>query len=339
VAGAVAALALPFVAYNFISDDFGLFWSQAPRRIWFQEKTSKYLMSFRYIPRHFDGLLIGSSYSDGSLNTRRLRGYRIYNLSMEGGNATELRAAAVNAIDQGRMRLLIICLGPYITKNSGFKGDEISAKEYWGSLFSLLPLKLAAAKFRVRWSGEPDLWADSEWGSADLPRRKYPWNEFIQVAEREPVESEIRIDPTAQRDLAAIIAAAHRAGVRILAYFYPYNIWSVETAIDSGDWGDYRARTLALFDRRIDIVWDMMGPRYDSFRRDVACYSDGHLSAAGMNLVIEDIQAHIDLIRAARATAPVAALPDHFPCLGTAGAGSGFDRSPTVASGFARPPG
>lgn len=330
-AGILALLVLPFVAFNFLNDDFGLFWSDAPRRIWLQEKTSKYLMSYRYIPRNFDGLLIGPSYSDGSMDTRRLQGYRIYNLSMEGANATELKAATVNAIERGQMRVLIICLGPYITKNAGIKGNEINEKEYLGSLFSLLPLKLAETKFEDRRQPAHDMWAGSEWGSADLPRQTYSWDAFIRLAQSEPVESEIQINATAYRDLAAIIRAAHQHDVQIFAYYFPYNVWAVQTAVESGDWSRYQTRTNALFDLKRDVVWDMNAPDYDSLRQDVSCYSDGHLSKSGISLVLADIQRRLDENRLHRSLTSVFPRSEHLPCLGTLGAGSGFDRNSKLA--------
>lgn len=331
VAIVLALLVLPFIAFNFVDDDFGLFWSGTPKRIWIQEKTSKYLMSYRYIPRNFDGLLIGPSYSDGSMDTRRLHDYRIYNLSMEGANATELRAATVNAIERGQMRVLIICLGPYITKNSGMKGNEINAKEYLGSLFSLLPLKLARTKLEYKRHPAEDKWVGSEWGSADLPRSTYTWEAFIRLAKSEPVESEIRINQAAYQDLSAIIDAAHRHGVQIFAYYFPYNVWSVQTAVESGDWAAYQKATNALFDPSRDVVWDMMAPEYDAMRQDVSCYTDGHLSKAGISLVLADIQRRMDETRLHQTLTPIFPRPSPV-CLGTMGAGSGFDRNSKLAS-------
>jgi len=330
VACIVTILVGPFIAYNFLQDDFGLFWSNGPKRIWTQEKTSKYLFSFRYIPRNFEGLLIGPSYSDGSVDTRRLKGYRIYNLSMEGGNATELRAAALNAIERGHLRFIIFCLGPYITKNSGIKGNEIDSKEYWGSLFSLLPLRLAQAKLALKARNASDVWAGSEWGSAELPRQTYTWNDFVERETADPVEQEIRIDPVAYQHLGDIIRAAHQHDVKIFAYFFPYNVWSAQTAVHSGDWGRYRARILSLFDPQRDIVWDMMSPDYASLRQDAACYSDGHLSGAGVTLMLADIQRTLDQTLLQTSVPQVFPRSAPFACLGTPGAGSGYDRNVVV---------
>ena len=70
-----AALLLgSFAACNYARDDFGLFGSDGEKRIWTREKTSKYLLSHRYVPENFDGLLIGPSYSDLNFDTRTIEG-------------------------------------------------------------------------------------------------------------------------------------------------------------------------------------------------------------------------------------------------------------------------
>jgi hypothetical protein len=328
----VAVLLLPFMIYNFLVDDFGLFWSHGPKRLWTVEKTSKYLMSFRYIPQNFDGLLVGPSFSDGLMDTRQLHGYRIYNLSMDGANATELGVATTNALKRGHFKFMIICLDPYLTKDSGIKGAQINVKEYWGSLFSLLPLKIMGAKLDHFRSGYVDDLAGSEWGSANLQRPVYTWDSFVSHELDDSVERQLVVDPASYRDLGQIVATAHQRGVRVLAYFFPHSIWRSQTAVASGAWGRYREQAMALFDPTRDFVWDMMGPQYLPLRSDPACYTDGHLSAAGARLVLADIQRTLDERFGAVQVAPVLPQSGSLACLGKLGAGSGYDRA-TVTGG------
>ncbi len=328
VAILVGILVVPFVVYNFLADDFGLFWSHGPKRIWTLEKSTKYLMSFRYIPRKFDGLLVGPSFSDGLMDTHRIHGYQIYNLSMDGANATELSIATTNALERGNFRFMIICLDPYLTKDSGIKGAQINAKEYWGSLFSLLPLKMLEAKLEHLRPGYVDDLAGSDWGAANIARPVYTWDAFVSSERSDSIARQLTIDPAGYRDLGQIIAAAHRRGVRVLAYFFPNSIWRSQTAVTSGAWVKYQERAKALFDPVNDFVWDMMGPGYQSLRSDAACYTDGHLSVAGAGLVLADIQRKLD--ERFHAAVVTAALPGSgsLACLGWPGAGSGYDRAP-----------
>ncbi len=122
-------------------DFFALFHKSTSQRIWGLEKTSKYLLAHKYIPENFDALLIGPSMS-ANLNPEELTGANFYNLSMQGGNVTEVKAALDVALSKGSFKYLIICLYPFFTKDHGIKGAQISEKEYWGSLFSFLPLRI-----------------------------------------------------------------------------------------------------------------------------------------------------------------------------------------------------
>jgi hypothetical protein len=323
-------LVLPFVLYNLYQDDFGLFWSTGPKRIWTLEKTSKYLMSFRYIPQNFDGLLIGPSFSDGSMDTRKLSGYRIYNLSMDSGNATELRAAAVNAIERGHMRVLIICLSNYITQDSGMKGPQINAKEYWGSLFSWLPVDIFEAKWKIRSGKIPDAFPDSEWGTGNIiERRTAPWELFTQM--QGMGSSVVHLNDTAFRHLKDIIDSAHAHNVRVIAYFFPSNFWRIKTYSRFGDWAEYKARTNALFDPSKDVVWDMTAADYEPFIADPGCYTDGHLSQAGADWVMADVQRHLTALDSGTAIPPLFDGSVKFACSGKPGAGSGYDRDPTAS--------
>ena len=327
-------LVLPFVLYNLYQDDFGLFWSSGPKRIWTLEKTSKYLMSFRYIPQNFDGLLIGPSFSDGSMDTRNLSGYRIYNLSMDSGNATELRPAALNAIERGHMRVLIICLSNYITQDSGMKGPQINAKEYWGSLFSWLPADILAAKLKIRSGKIPDAFPDSEWGAGNIiARRTAPWDEF--ALDQGMGSGEVHLNDTAFGHLKDIIESAHAHNVRVVAYFFPSNIWRIKTYSRSGDWTKYKARTNALFDPAKDVVWDMTSPEYEPFIADPGCYTDGHLSKAGADWVMADLQRHLTALDSGGSVGPLFDPSIKFACSGKPGSGSGYDRDLT-ASGTVR---
>lgn len=330
VAGLFLAFVLPFVLFNLYQDDFGLFWSTGPKRIWTLEKTSKYLLSFRYIPRNFDGLLIGPSFSDGLMDTRRLSGYRIYNLSMDAGNATELRAAALMAIERGHMRVIVICLSNYLTQDSGMKGPQINAKEYWGSLFSWLPIDVLQAKWRIRSGRIADTFSSSEWGMGNvLPRERYRWDEFAQIQGHG--SSDMHFNDTAFRHLDDIIEAAHAHHVRVLAYYFPYTVWRIRTYNRFGDWDRYKARTHALLDPATDVIWDMTGPDYAAFNTDPGCYTDGHLSKAGADWVLADIQRHL-AAEPGTAVAPLFSSSVKYACSGREGAGSGYDLAPTIAA-------
>src|SRR5438128_601241 len=78
------------VPLSIYADPFGLWHTTEPRKIYDNERLSKYLLAQHYVPKRFDGLLVGPSLC-ANLDTRQLRNYRVYNLSVAGGNASELK--------------------------------------------------------------------------------------------------------------------------------------------------------------------------------------------------------------------------------------------------------
>jgi hypothetical protein len=104
-------------------NDYGLFEDVTGKsfEVMGNERTDKLLFSFNYIPNNFEGILIGPSLSD-NLNTKDIKDYKIYNASINGGNVTELRKIVDTiAMFNNNIRFIIICLDPYITKDSGMK--------------------------------------------------------------------------------------------------------------------------------------------------------------------------------------------------------------------------
>ena len=78
------------ISHNLYYDKFGLVKQKNEILITSDERYSKYLLSYKYIPENYDGILIGPSVS-GNLNTSNISNYKIYNASVNGGNYSELK--------------------------------------------------------------------------------------------------------------------------------------------------------------------------------------------------------------------------------------------------------
>src|SRR5438105_1431990 len=76
-------------AVGYALDCYGLFREAQGRKIAVHSNdgTSKYLLSQRYVPANFDGLLVGSSVS-ASWDVSAIDG-RVYNASVNGGNISD----------------------------------------------------------------------------------------------------------------------------------------------------------------------------------------------------------------------------------------------------------
>src|SRR5205814_8068030 len=96
-------------------------------------------------PKNFDGVLVGSSIS-GNWNTANIRGYRVYNASLSGGNAAEEALILDNVLDRGRIRLAIFIVHPAMGDGHDPKSGSMNPQEYWGALGSIPLLQSYGAR-------------------------------------------------------------------------------------------------------------------------------------------------------------------------------------------------
>jgi hypothetical protein len=272
------------IGYNFITDDFGLFreTSSLDKKIYFfdgtSERTGKYLLSYRYIPENFDGVLIGPSHS-ANINTKDLSSTKLYNASISGGNITELKLLVEKMLENENLKLkyAVISLSDYLTKDSGKKTSSIDPREYWGSLGSISQLKHMTAK------------ALTELGIKDEQFNSYGYNNFKTGNQSE--EYDIYIDPTAFKQLRQTITLLRERNIKIFAYFYPQN-----HSLYMSNYNNYRVyedKISSLFNEG-DIVWNFNDDKYSNLTKDPNLFFDGsHLSLKSAEFVIKDIEEKI----------------------------------------------
>ncbi len=278
-------LSAAFASIFYCVNDFGLWRSKENIRVWGREKTSKYLLPFKYIPENFEGFVLGPSVSV-NLDTRLIKNHKIYNLSMNGANISELQHAAQNVLSHENTKYLILCLHPYITKDSGIKGRQIDPKEYWGSIFSFLPIEMLMHRYKAISNPTLDKFDQSEWGYFEFQR--FWKHDFKDIASTKEFDDEIVIDPVAYEELKRVINLANDNQVQVLAYYYPtFHGWQEEWEA-SGAWNQYQREMQRLFDED-DIVLDLTTPEYYYITKNYASYTDGHLSDLGSQYVIKII--------------------------------------------------
>jgi len=275
---------------NYFIDLYGLFRNSKGIKIpvYTNERTSKYLLSFKYIPENYEGFIFGPSLSD-NLDPRGIPEYKIYNASIKGANISELRFLVNNIVANGKPKLAIICLDPYLTKDHGKKSAMIDPKEYYGALGSynllvtyvfkfLKDTKLLSAKLPVN--------AIDEMGYNNFNLSMQGWNAKQMILDKvQKKESETTaIDTIALRELGETLDFLRVNKVKIYGYFnpVPYQI----REINSKGYQEFTAKVSALFTSK-DVLIDLNTPDYYSFTQDFANYSDqGHLSHQGQAFVV-----------------------------------------------------
>lgn len=277
-------------------DPFALWYGEGPRRILTTERLNKYLLAHRYVPQYFDGVLMGPSYS-ANFDTRLITSRRLYNLSINGGNATELRKVFTPAAESGKLQYVVITIDPYILATEGYKDDTLRWSSAWEAALSSMAGRQAALR-ALDLEPVEDVFADSAagWNNFDLHKVRDPrfTDEAlaIQPGPQDISTAPILVRPAALRDLKAIVDLAHEHEIKVFAYYYPRDAASFQTGLSHG-WPEFRATVDAVFGPE-DIVWDMNTPDYDHIRRKGEAYTDGHLSQIGAALVLAEIQRQLD---------------------------------------------
>jgi len=289
----VLATAATVVPLNMRLDVYGLFRPAQGRQIsiYGEERLAKFLHAFRYIPENFDGILVGSSVSD-TLDTTQIKGWRIYNASINGGNVADIRPIVENVLHKSEMKVTVVCIHRYLTKDHALKTDLMNSRQYWGALgspqlitayVSLLAMEkgLTSADFNA--AGVRRLESRSD---PAVTGRKIE-SALAGIEHGTEAVGDYSIDPVALQDLNELMAMARRRSRRVVV-FYPPTPEPVLTAC--------RRRvqtypsTVQTILRPSDIVIDFNGPGYEDTRRDYGNFIDAvHLSQAGAKAVMAEL--------------------------------------------------
>jgi len=281
------------VSFNVYMNEYGLFGNAKGKsiKIWDNERTSKYLLSYNYIPANFEGILIGPSVSD-NLDTKKISGFRIYNASLNGGNISELKYIAENVIQRGKLKFIVICLSPYITKDHGRKTSSIDKQEYWSSLGSKQTLKFYLDKFIILLGFRYDIYNDYGYNNFNLimempivAKTKAIIKRDNSAITKAKVNQKEFIDGIAYNELSEIINLSRKRGAKIFGFYYPYYIENY----NEKRFKTYKENIDKLFDEK-DIIWNLNTDEHLAFRSDLSNYYDkDHLSWKGTDYLIREI--------------------------------------------------
>jgi hypothetical protein len=297
-----ALLALMFVFLNYSMNEYGLFGDVAGRsiNIWHNERTSKYLLSYNYIPSNFEGVLVGPSVS-ANINTKNINKFKIYNLSITGGNITELKYITENIFNKKPLKIMVLCLYPYLTKDHGFKTSHISTQKYWGSFGSKETVVFYCIKFLIKMGLKHDVFNDFGYNNLKLlEERQLDLRQMEQDLNKN--KQKINIDDIAYEELSELIISARKKNIKIFAFYFPYYIKNY----DEKNFINYKMKIEKLFDFR-DAVWDFNNKQYDDFRNNCANFYDGyHPSKMGSDFLTKEIS---DKINSTNTDLPVLLVP------------------------------
>jgi len=278
----VSIFVLVIVSVNVYFDLYGVFRDAKGRAlaVHYNERISKYLLSYQYIPDNYQGVVIGTSLSanvDVTPDTHEL-----YNASVMGANIGELRPILQKCVDGG-IKKVIFCLSPYMLKDADAKEVELSKKLYYSALgsknlletyivagirhFDLLPGKYP--KDQIDANGVNRFEKMYLSGSVD--------KKIEDVLSRERSERFI-LNDKAIEVLKDIVALMHDNGIEYGFYFHPVPKKFYEGKLDHYQEFENTIREIISADKIVDFNSE----DYAWFTENDANYVDhGHLSSDG----------------------------------------------------------
>jgi hypothetical protein len=259
---------LASIAY--VVDPYGVLRDSAGRKlsVFTNERKVKVLMNKRYVPSNFDGLLVGTS-SSANWDVPVVAGARIYNESLEGGDAVEGRILVNEAMRKGRYKLAVLILSHAMTWDHSVKDgmDKVSTAGAIGSLYlfsdevrtEMIALHYRFARSDTAPDGQIELLYSKKLTPVELPSDK------------------LRIDPIAVEEYRNLINSLESTGTKIVYVVppmyepchqvnkgYDAHLQSVRSLLPPGP------------------VIDFDGPEYANFRSDSSNYLDcWHLEPRG----------------------------------------------------------
>ncbi|PZR12585.1 MAG: hypothetical protein DI539_19895 [Flavobacterium psychrophilum] len=283
---------LSVILINVYVDIYGLFLGRKERKVYNNERTSKYLLSYRYIPENYDAIIIGPSLS-ANLNPRQIKGYTVYNSSIMGANISDLHYLISNIIERGNIKLAIICLDPYLTKDFGKKNVTINPKEYAGALGSTNLSKTYLMYFIRKYnllpnSYAPDIIDENGWNNFELEMKDLHPEKIIEQKARLRQFEKTEINEEAYKELRTVLEELRTRHIKVVGYFspVPYQLYS----IGSDKYHSFETKIRKLFTTD-DIVLNLNEEKYWPVTSDYRYFIDhGHLSASGQDFVLREIQ-------------------------------------------------
>jgi hypothetical protein len=288
----VACVACVVIPINLSIDLYGLFRAPNGRKLVVsgEERIAKYLYTYRYIPTNFDGVLLGSSVTD-NFDTREISGYRLYNVSINGGNAADLRPLAENLFREHTFKITVLAIHRYLTNDDIKKTDLMTPRQYWSALGSpqlvTAYISRAAASYGIVQSGYDDcgtmIGLDAD---AETARRNIA-DAVGQLKKGTAAVGNYHVDRVALADLDRVIKLARKNSDRFIIFYPP--IPADILALKSGELSRY-TETINLLTEPGDVVVDFNSPQFAWIRENPSNFIDAvHLSKKGAALVLSEL--------------------------------------------------
>jgi hypothetical protein len=275
-------------------DIYGLFTPVKGRSISIlnNERVSKYLLSYHYIPENFNSVIIGTSLSDNlDVSVFDNGDFKIYNASIMGANISEINPIAKNVI-KGGIKNVILCISPYLTKNSGSKEVEFGQKVYLGALGSVDLYQTYAVGLIRHYNLLPRKFPLGQFNNHGV----HFYNDFFKLDNvQEKINEEIKlhanedivIDSVALTQFKELISLLDENHINSIGYFHPVPSEIYES--NRANYERFEETITNIIDGRMRLInFNSLSNR--SFTSDYTNYIDhGHLSIKGQQVILDSL--------------------------------------------------
>jgi hypothetical protein len=231
--------------------------------VYYADRMGKFLLNSSYVPANFDALLIGPSSSvnwEPEVVTQGT-GLRMYNESLEGGNASEEKLLVDQALVKGHFRLAIVLLYPtMITSHEYHDGiDKVRWTEALGSLDSYLQVLLSEmTSHRI-------ILTSKQHASGDGSHEMRNPNAVLAAQ-----AIDFTVDPAGVNNLKALVNELRNHGVK-LVYVVP-TVYEAVLECNQAPFSHFIASMQAILPPAPLI--DLTTPEYKDFRSNPSNYID-----------------------------------------------------------------
>lgn len=287
---------LVFVGFTVWVDIFGVFGISKNVRVYGEERISKYLMAFRYIPEHFNGIILGPSLS-ANVDPTPLKDFNFFNASLMGARVQTMIPLLEQVLsDDHEMQRALVCLHPYMTlSNEAVNNKLLTPNSFWSAFGSIHLLRVYGFQF-IRW--------------ANLAPYKFPQNQYLANGTNkfEPLfrvpdlsskiskenrlikDNDFIISPVSMHALGRLLDLLESNQIRTTVYFHPVPlpIYRMHQNKFHKYW-DTILRSFSKADSKITFQ-NFNQSNFEFFTGDTLNYIDhGHLSIKGQKLLLKHI--------------------------------------------------
>jgi len=291
--GTVVLFTLIIGGTNYWIDYYGLFRDASEENLFFygNERTSKYLYSFQYIPQNYDGLVVGSSFSN-NWDVSLIRSAHVYNGSLDGANISEEKLIFDNFLKRGKIRLLVVGIYPHLTADHGRRSGYMDPSEYWGALGSLQLFREYATQVLVKIGARKNYFGSHGRYAFELDQDYR--NKFYANPDVGRGDGAFTVSNVAVREYEELLSEAREGGAMIVGVVPP-----IYLSIYNKNRENYEAyieQMSALFEPSEKIINFNSAP-YFKYVNDPKTFQDGiHLTTKAADIFSGELAAIVDAL-------------------------------------------